>query len=68
MCVAKGMDSLALRIRDVALEHGVPVLQNPPLARALHASVGIDEDVPVEHYKAVAEVIGYVLRMRRRAA
>ncbi len=66
VCVAKGVDSLALRIRAVAGEHGVPVVENPPLARALHASVDIDEEIPVEHYKAVAEVIGYVLRLRRR--
>lgn len=68
VCVAKGVDSLALRIRAVAGEHNVPVIENPPLARALHATVDIDEEIPVEHYKAVAEVIGYVLRLRRRAA
>ena len=66
LCVAKGVDALALRIRAVAAEHGVPVVENPPLARALHASVDLDEEIPVEHYKAVAEVIGYVLRLRRR--
>lgn len=68
ICVAKGVDSLALRIRAVASEHSVPVIENPPLARALHATVDIDQEIPVEHYKAVAEVIGYVLRLRRRAA
>ena len=68
VCVAKGVDALALRIRAVAAEHGVPLMENPPLARALHASVDIDEEIPVEHYKAVAEVIGYVLRLRRRPA
>ena len=68
VCVAKGVDSLALRIRTVAAEHGVAVVENPPLARALHATVQIDEEIPVEHYKAVAEVIGYVLRLRRRAS
>lgn len=65
ICVAKGVDALALRIRAVATEHGVPVVENPPLARTLHASVDVDEEIPVEHYKAVAEVIGYVLRLRR---
>jgi flagellar biosynthesis protein FlhB len=68
VCVAKGVDSLALRIRAVAAEHGVAVVENPPLARALHATVDIDDEIPVEHYKAVAEVIGYVLRLRRRAS
>jgi flagellar biosynthesis protein FlhB len=68
VCVAKGVDALALRIRAVVAEHGVPLVENPPLARALHASVKIDEEIPVEHYKAVAEVIGYVLRLRRRPA
>jgi flagellar biosynthesis protein FlhB len=66
VCVAKGVDSLALRIRAVATEHGVAIVENPPLARALHAAVEIDDEIPVEHYKAVAEVIGYVLRLRRR--
>jgi flagellar biosynthesis protein FlhB len=68
VCVAKGVDSLALRIRAVATEHRVPVVENPPLARALHATVAVDDEIPVEHYKAVAEVIGYVLRLRRRAS
>jgi flagellar biosynthetic protein FlhB len=68
VCVAKGVDSLALRIRAVATEHDVAVVENPPLARALHATVEIDDEIPVEHYKAVAEVIGYVLRLRRRAS
>jgi flagellar biosynthetic protein FlhB len=64
-CVAKGMDALALRIRALAEDHRVPIVENPPLARALHKSVEIDEEVPAEHYKAVAEVIGYVMRLRR---
>lgn len=68
VCVAKGVDELALRIRTVAAEHRVAVVENPPLARALHASVEIDAEIPVEHYKAVAEVIGFVLRLKRRAS
>jgi flagellar biosynthetic protein FlhB len=63
ICVAKGVDALALRIRGVAEDHDVPVIENPPLARALYASVEIDEAVPAEHYKAVAQVIGYVMRL-----
>lgn len=63
VCVAKGADDVAFRIRDVARANAVPVLENPPLARALFASIDIDEPVPTEHFAAVAEVIGYVLRM-----
>jgi flagellar biosynthetic protein FlhB len=62
--VAKGVDSLALRIRAIAEEHGVPVVENPPLARALHGAVDVDEEIPSEHYLAVAEVIGYVMRLK----
>ncbi|WP_375459906.1 flagellar biosynthesis protein FlhB [uncultured Enterovirga sp.] len=68
LCVAKGVDAMALRIRAVAEEHRVPVIENPPLARALHATVEIDGEIPVEHYRAVAEVIGFVLRLKRRAS
>jgi flagellar biosynthetic protein FlhB len=63
LCVAKGVDALALRIREVAKEHDVPVIENPPLARALYASVEVDEAIPVEHFKAVAQVIGYVMKL-----
>jgi flagellar biosynthetic protein FlhB len=68
VCVAKGQDAIALRIRDVAEENSVPVVENPPLARALYKAVDLDQEIPVEHYKAVAEVIGYVMRFRRRAS
>jgi len=62
--VAKGIDHLAIRIRLVAQEHDVPIVENPPLARALYASVELDEEIPPEHFKAVAEVIGFVMRQR----
>jgi flagellar biosynthetic protein FlhB len=68
VCVAKGMDAIALRIREVAKEHDVPIVENPPLARALHGTVEIDKEIPAEHYKAVAEVIGYVMRLSRKVA
>jgi flagellar biosynthetic protein FlhB len=68
VCVAKGADRIALKIREVACEHNVPIVENPPLARALHASVEIDQAIAPEHYKAVAEVIGYVMRLRRGLA
>jgi flagellar biosynthetic protein FlhB len=64
VCVAKGVDALALRIRAMAEENDVPVVENPPLARALHAAIEIDEPVPAEHFKAVAQVIGYVMRLQ----
>jgi len=68
VCVAKGMDAIALKIREVAREHDVPIVENPPLARALHGTVEIDQEIPPEHYKAVAEVIGYVMRLNRAVA
>ena len=64
LCVAKGADAVALRIRALAGEHNVPIVENPPLARALFASVEVDETIPAEHFKAVAEVIGFVMRLR----
>jgi flagellar biosynthetic protein FlhB len=68
VCVAKGADLMARRIRDIAQAHDIPVIENPPLARALHATVEIDREIPQEHYRAVAEVIGYVMRLRRTVA
>ncbi|MBW8813181.1 MAG: flagellar biosynthesis protein FlhB [Caulobacterales bacterium] len=68
LCVAKGMDSLALKIRAVAEEAGVPVVEDAPLARALYASVEIDEMIPAAHYEAVAKVIGFILGAARRRA
>ncbi|MBN8534468.1 MAG: flagellar biosynthesis protein FlhB [Rhizobiales bacterium] len=63
--LAKGVDLIALKIREVGALNDVPIVENPPLARAIHARVEIDEEIPEEHYKAVAEVIGYVMRLRR---
>ena len=65
VCVAKGVDNIALKIREIAGKHDIPVVENVPLARALYASVEIDEEIPVEHYHAVAEVIGYVMGLKR---
>ena len=64
LVVAKGKNYLALRIREKAILHGVPIVENPPLARALYANVEIDREIPPEHYKAVAEIIGYVFRLK----
>jgi flagellar biosynthetic protein FlhB len=68
ICVAKGADLIAKKIREVATEHGIPIVENPPLARILHSTVEIDQEIPPEHYKAVAEVIGYVMRLNRALA
>jgi flagellar biosynthetic protein FlhB len=65
ICVAKGVDSLALKIREIAGQHNIPIIENVPLARALHATVEIDDEIPVEHYHAVAEIIGYVMGLKR---
>jgi flagellar biosynthetic protein FlhB len=65
ICVAKGIDSVALKIREIANAHGIPIVENVPLARALHATVKIDEEIPVEHYHAVAQIIGYVMGLKR---
>jgi flagellar biosynthesis protein FlhB len=65
ICVAKGVDTLALKIREVAGAHDIPIVENVPLARALYATVDIDDEIPVEHYHAVAEIIGYVMKLRR---
>jgi flagellar biosynthetic protein FlhB len=62
--VAKGADVLAQRIREIAEENQVPLVENPPLARALYASVELDQEIPPEHYQAVAQVIGYVMRLK----
>jgi flagellar biosynthesis protein FlhB len=65
VCVAKGVDNVAFKIREVAKAHEVPIVENVTLARALYATVEIDEEIPVEHYHAVAEIIGYVMGLRR---
>jgi flagellar biosynthetic protein FlhB len=64
--VAKGIDFLALRIRELAETNEVPIVENPPLARALYASVEVDQAISPEHYKPVAEVIGYVMRLKKK--
>jgi len=65
VCVAKGIDSIALKIREIAGKHDIPIVENVPLARALYASVETDDEIPVEHYHAVAEIIGYVMGLKR---
>jgi flagellar biosynthetic protein FlhB len=66
ICMAKGMDNIALKIREIAAEHEIPVIEDPPLARALYATVEVDETIPREHYEAVAKVIGFIMGKRNR--
>ncbi|MBF0679236.1 MAG: flagellar biosynthesis protein FlhB [Devosia sp.] len=68
ICVAKGVDAVALRIRLVAKDADVPIIENPPLARALFASVDVDQMIPAGHYKAVAEIIGFVMRLKKSSS
>lgn len=62
--VSKGTDLLAMKIRDVAKQHSIPVLQSPMLARALYANAELDQDIPSALYTAVAQVLAYVYRVR----
>jgi flagellar biosynthetic protein FlhB len=64
--MAKGVDAVAAKIREIAKEHGIPIVENPPLARGLFAAVDVDEEVTPEFYKAVAEVISYIFKLKRR--
>ena len=62
--LAKGTDEVALRIREMATKHKIPIVRNPPLARVLYDTADIDEEIPVEHYQAVAKIIGYVYKLK----
>lgn len=66
--VAKGVDFMAARIRQVAMIHGVPIVERPPLARALYWSIKVGQEIPPQHYQAVAEILAYVYRMEKQAA
>jgi len=61
--VAKGKNYLALRIRKKAVEHQVPLIENPPLAQALYKTVDVGQEIPAEFYRAVAEVLAYIFKM-----
>jgi flagellar biosynthetic protein FlhB len=65
VCVAKGADLLAARIRELAKEHEIPMVENRPLARALHDVAELDRPIPVEHWEAVAAIIGYIMDLER---
>ncbi len=66
LVLAKGTDRIAERIRALAEEHKIPLVSNPPLARALHDSVEVDQEIPTQHYRAVAEIISYVYKLRKK--
>ncbi len=63
-----GGDEVALRIREMAKAHDIPIVEDPPLARALFATAELDQEIPVDHFKAVAKIIGYVLSLSRGRA
>ena len=67
VCVAKGVDEIALRIRERAAEHGVPIHSDPPTARAVFATVEIGQDIRIEHYRAIAAAVRFADAMRRKA-
>lgn len=64
--VAKGADFLAKKIREIAVEHGIPIVERPPLARALYKAVEVGQEIPSQFYKAVAEILAYVYELRRK--
>ena len=64
--LAKGVDQVAVRIREVAEEHRIPLVSNPPLARTLYDTVELDEEIPSQLYRAVAEVISFVYKLKKR--
>ena len=62
--VAKGADFIALKIRSIAEEHSIPVIEDQPLARSLYAAVDVDRPIPAEFYRAVAEIV-HVIQQRK---
>jgi flagellar biosynthetic protein FlhB len=67
VCVAKGLDLIAESIKEIATEHEIPIVENPPLARALYKDVKIDEEIPTEHFEEVAKIISYVMSLEEQA-
>jgi len=65
VCIAKGADLIALRIREIAFDHNIPIVENKPLARLLYDTVEIDQPVPVEHWEIVAEIISFVFDLKK---
>lgn len=65
--IAKGADDVAMRIREIAEKHKIPVMRNPPLARVLYDTTDVDDEIPYEHYAAVAKIIGYVYKLKGKS-
>jgi flagellar biosynthetic protein FlhB len=66
LVIAKGVDHVALSIREIAKKHDIPIYENPPLARALYDAAEVDNYIPYDFYKAVAEVLGEVMQKKQR--
>jgi flagellar biosynthetic protein FlhB len=66
VCVAKGTDLMAAQIRKIARENEIPIIENRPLARALYEVAELDRTIPVEHWQAVAEIIGFLMDLKAR--
>ena len=64
--VAKGIDFIALKIRDIAKENDIPIIENPALARSLHDQIEIEQSIPEEFYKAIAEIFSYVYELKSK--
>ena len=64
--LAKGQDLVAEKIREIAREHQVPLVENPPVARLLHSKVEVGQSIPEELFKAVAEILAYVYSLKRK--
>lgn len=65
--VAMGADEIAMRIRQIAMKHNIPIIERKPLARALYAKAKVGQEIPADHYKAVAEILAYVYRLKGKA-
>ena len=66
VCVAKGTDLMAAQIRRIARDHDIPIIENRPLARALHDVAELDRMIPAEHWQGVAEIIGFLMDLKAR--
>ncbi|MEW6502299.1 MAG: EscU/YscU/HrcU family type III secretion system export apparatus switch protein, partial [Thermodesulfobacteriota bacterium] len=66
--IAKGAGVIAQRIKEIAAEHGIPLVENKPLAQALYKTVDLDETIPATLFQAVAEVLAYVYSLKKKSA